>query len=281
MYRCLLQQINTYYVKWRIPDCPTIISGMYPILGRIGPYLLYSYTAVLALAILLTFGWLTWQQRQGRLTPGWVDGLLLTLTAALIAGRAGFVISEWAYYASHRRDIWRIAQGGLNGYTALLAGMAILWIWCRWQKRPFLPLADHLAPMLLLGAALTWFAHWLHGSAYGSETTLGWLATDLPDTFGIFAVRYRTQLIGALLALLGLPLLNVARRLPTGSRFWLAICWLHLSRLPADALRGDPTTLWFGLRYHLIADGLLAATALLAILLLQYLHHKIAAAPTN
>ena len=34
------------------------------------------------------------------------------------------------------------------------------------------------------------------GCAYGRETTLGWLAADLPDSFGVYAVRYRRSFWG-------------------------------------------------------------------------------------
>ncbi|MCZ7668191.1 MAG: prolipoprotein diacylglyceryl transferase [Chloroflexi bacterium] len=90
----------------------------------------------------------------------------------------------------------------LQLFGALLAALVGLWLWGVWRKRPFASYTDLLTPGFALLAVFTWAACWLAGCAYGQETTFGLLAANLPDDFGLFAVRYQTQLLGLLWSLL-------------------------------------------------------------------------------
>ena len=162
---------------------------MHPILARLGPFFIYSYTAVFAIGLLLSWG-ITHQSARQQPTRHWQDAALVTLLAGWLGARLGFVRLNWDYFAERPSELFQLWQGGLTAYGGLVGGLLGLGVWCWWRKRPFLPYATLFSPALLLLIATGWAACWFEGCAYGAETTLGPLAANLPDTFGVFAVRY-------------------------------------------------------------------------------------------
>ncbi|MCA9959793.1 MAG: prolipoprotein diacylglyceryl transferase [Anaerolineales bacterium] len=250
---------------------------MAPILGRYGPFLLYGYTAALYVGILsglLLTAWRVTRSPDKALATVWFDAFLLCLAMALIGGRVGFVIGEWGYFQERLPLAWRIWQGGLSYHGALLGGLLGLVLWAGVRKRPLWPLLDLFTPAFVLLHMFGWLACWYEGCAYGHETILhgspwlDWLAASLPDQFGIFALRYQTQLLGGMGAVLvGLLLWRRGHHETPGITFLLALGLLSLTRLPLAVWRGDTVPLLAGVRLDMALDILLV---LLSLLLLQY-----------
>ncbi|MEZ4595107.1 MAG: prolipoprotein diacylglyceryl transferase [Chloroflexota bacterium] len=219
---------------------------MSPILTRLGPFFIYNFTAVFALGLLLSWG-ITQRQAKKQALPRWPDAALATLLAGWLGARLGFVGLNWGYFAERPSELFQLWQGGLTAYGGLLGGLLGLGLWCWWGKRPFLPYASLFSPALLLLISTGWAACWLEGCAYGSETTLGPLAANLPDTFGVFAVRYQTQLLGlgANLLLLTALAYSPTRKL---ANFPLTLILANLIHLALTFLRGDAAPLLLGWR---------------------------------
>mgnify|MGYP001185103170 CR=1 FL=1 len=240
---------------------------MIPILGRFGPNLLYSYTVSLGLGILAALGVTAWRSRRTPL-PDWFDAALAGLAGGLIGGRAGFVAAQWSYFGERPSAIWRIWQGGYSYHGALLGGLLALWLWCRWQKRSFTAYADLFAPGLALAHGFGWSACWFQGCAYGQPTTLGPLAFSAPDEYGLFAVRYATQLLGAAWALFtfGVVWITASHWRP-GQLFWLALGLLSAGYAVLGLWRGDPMPRVGAVRLDFIINSTLV---LLSLFMLKF-----------
>jgi phosphatidylglycerol---prolipoprotein diacylglyceryl transferase len=175
--------------------------------------------------------------------PGGPDPLLFSSVLALAGGRLVFVTAQWEYFRAHTPEIFWLWHGGLSYHGALLTGVVALWVWSAWQKRSFGRYADLLAPSLVLLQAFGWSACWLDGCAYGREISFGPLAADLPDQFGVFALRYQTQLAGVLWSLAVFFIVlgrdGRYRRSRAGRLFWLALLLLSTGRLLISFGRGD------------------------------------------
>jgi phosphatidylglycerol:prolipoprotein diacylglycerol transferase len=223
-------------------------NSMYPILTRLGPFFIYSYTAVFAVGLLLC--WVMIQRRASRPSLSrWPDAALAALIAGWLGARLSFILLNWRYFAERPSELMQLWQGGLTAYGGLVGGLIGLGIWCWWQKRPFFPYATLFAPALLLLIATGWTACWLEGCAYGTETILGPFAVNLPDSFGVFAVRYQTQLLGIGLNLLLLALLLWRRRWwENDNLFPLILLLTNLIHLGLTFLRGDTVPLLLGWR---------------------------------
>jgi phosphatidylglycerol:prolipoprotein diacylglycerol transferase len=250
---------------------------MYPILGRYGPFFLYSYTVVLGLGLAAGIGltaWLVTTEKNDKLNfslyPGWLDGLLLSLLAGFIGGRVGFVWANWFYFLDAPDEIALVWQGGLSYHGGLVSALLAFWLWSIWQRRngrtrdsenrvSFTVYAALLMPGLALAHLFGWLACWLEGCAYGRETALGLFTADLPDSFGVYAVRYQTQVFGIVLCAAVFALALFFRsRLRARRFFWLIFGLLSGSQAVIALFRGDPAPLIGAIRLDtLVSIGLI------------------------
>jgi phosphatidylglycerol:prolipoprotein diacylglycerol transferase len=240
---------------------------MYPILARYGSLFVYSYTVVMALGIIVSIGLINWSSRQIHY-PDWFDALLVVLLAGLVGGRTGFVLWRWDYFQDQPSEAWQFWLGGLSYHTALLAGILALMGWAAVGRRSFYRYAALFTPAFVLVTVFGWAACWLEGCAYGQETVLGLLSADLPDEYGVFAVRYQTQLAGILLTLAAFLFIAwYQKERPHRYVFWMALAVVSLTHLLIDLWRGDPTLAMGRLRLTTLLNALLV---LISLLLLQY-----------
>jgi len=239
---------------------------MHPILGRYGPFFLYSFTLVSGLAMAVGIGLTAWKAREVD-EADWLDGLIAALLFGIVGGRATFLSARWDYFQQNLSEAWLIWRGGLNYHGIIIAGIVGLWIWCRWQRRPFDAYATLFSPGLAAASAISWLACWLDGCAHGRLAPPGLLSADLPDSYGIFDSRYQTQLLGAGLSLLTLLLiLWLQQRGVVVHYFWLTLFGLSIGRLFVTLLRGDDIPVLGQLRWDTLAEGV---TALVSLYLLQ------------
>jgi phosphatidylglycerol:prolipoprotein diacylglycerol transferase len=237
---------------------------MEPILARYGPFFLYSYSVVMGVGILAGLGLMAWlDRRETGEHLSWLDGLLAGMVAALVGGRLAFVWANWSYFQGQAHETWLVWRGGLSYHGALLVGLLAFGLWSFWRGRTPANDLGLLAPALALVSASGWFACWLEGCAYGRETVYGFLAADLPDSFGVFALRYQTQLLGVILSLVALALiLALRRRARPGQLFWFALLLLSAGRLAVSLLRGDAMPLLGTFRLDTILELALVIIAL-------------------
>lgn len=240
---------------------------MYPILARFGPFFLYSYTVVMALGIFAGIGLTHFLgKREGIKSERWFDGLLLGVITGLIFGRVIFVLANAAYFKENLNEIFLLWRGGLSYHGVLIACLIFLGFWTRFKGPAFSQIALLLAPALAIVSAFGWFACWLDGCAYGQEAAAGFLVADLPDSFGVFTLRYSTQLIALLISLL---IFSLTLFISCYKRFlwlpWLTLLLLSAGRLVVSLLRGDSVPVLGTLRLDTLADGLLVIFCLIAI----------------
>lgn len=238
---------------------------MYPILARYGPFFLYSFTLLLALGIALSLGLTAWLGRR-RALSNWFDGVLFAAATGLLIGRLVYVLSHLDYFRENTAESWQLWRGGLSYHGLLIAGLFALWLWSRRLNSPFSAYAALLSPAMAILSAAGWAACWFEGCGYGAETSPGLLSASLPDDFGVFAVRYQTQLIGFTLSLLlVIILLWLQRRRTAAWQFWFTLFSLSTIHGTVGMLRGDPMLQFLKWRVDVWLDFTLALCALVAL----------------
>ncbi len=226
----------------------------------------------MALGVIVSIVFLQRSARRLAITH-WLDAFLVVIAGGLIGGRVGFIVWHWDYFRENPPEMWQFWQGGLSYHAALLAGIIALAVWSLLHRQPLRYYAAFFAPAFVLITAFGWVACWLEGCAYGRETLLGVLATDLPDDYGVFAVRYRTQLLGFLLTLAVLIFVfRVQKDQPRPIDFCWTLAAVSLVHFLISLLRGDPTVFIGNMRLDTFFNGLLVFISLL--LLLKYVHVK-------
>ena len=162
---------------------------------------------------------------------------------------------------------------GQNWFGAVAGGSLAGLLYCKRHQRPIGWSFDLFAPLLPLTLAIVRIGCLLAGDSYGKLTT-SWLAMRLPDDHGLWASRYPTQIVDALLNLLILFILLgferwAARRgKPQGWPFEGFLFWLYTllfcgQRLYFETWRGDTPPLIGSLSWNHLYSllGLLAALA--------------------
>jgi len=249
---------------------------MYPILARYGPFIIYSYEVVLGLGIGACIGVAVWLTRdKEHLRSRWINGILLASIIAIIGGRIIFVLTQWPYYSEEPGDIWLIWRGGLSYHGLLITGLAALWAWSKWRKLSFREVTGTLAILLALMSFFGWLACWFEGCAFGKETTISLLSGDLPDNFGVYSIRYQTQLMGMILSAIVLVVILALRsRLAPLQLFWLTIGLITASRLAITLFRGDRAPMIGAIRLDTITDGITVVAALITLAIITLLRLK-------
>jgi phosphatidylglycerol:prolipoprotein diacylglycerol transferase len=214
-------------------------------------------------------GWAITQRWAGQKSVArWRDAALAILLFGWLGARLSFVLLNWSYFAERPSELLRLWQGGLTAFGGLVGGLLGLGLWCWWRKRPLLPYAALFSPAFLLLIVTGWAACWVEGCAYGAATTLGPLAADLPDHFGVFAVRYQTQLLGIGLNLLALVFVWYwQRQWGNGRLFPITLLLASLIHFGLTFLRGDTALALAGWR---LDSWLALLFAIVGLFLLQY-----------
>ena len=207
-------------------------------------------------AILIGFGAtlglanVAWHARRTHDMPSLVTAGLLALLGALLGGRLGYGVANWAYFRSHLADLPRLWLGGLSAPGALAGGLLALPLASWWLHLRLPTLADRLVPLLPPLAVFAWLAGWAAGVAYGPLSGVSALGLPARDEWGFFAPRLPLQLAGALITLALLGWLESRGSFPhrPGMSFSLAFLAVVIPALGVSFARVDPTPLWSGLR---------------------------------
>jgi len=218
---------------------------MHPILFHIGPLVVRTYGALVALAFLVALRVARWGAHLRKID----EVFLLDLTAVLvlsglIGARLLYVLLNMTYYVEHPWDSVKIWEGGLVFYGGfLLASAAGIW-YVRWKGFSVGKVADILAPALALGQAVGRWACFFAGCCYGRPTTLPWgIRFSDPASLAPLGVDlHPTQLyesFGDLLIGLVLWLQLIRKKDSDGEIFWLYILLYAALRFGVEFARGD------------------------------------------
>lgn len=197
----------------------------------------------------------------------------------LVGGRLYHVATDWElYFGEGRRPIEAlyIWNGGLGIWGAIALGAVGAWIGARRKGIRFLPLADALAPGLLLAQALGRWGNWFNQELFGKPTDLPWgLEIDRqfrPDGYEQFATFHPTFLYEFLWNLAGMALiiwLDRRFRLGHGRVLALYVAVYTAGRVWNESLRIDEVQLddVLGLRWNVWTSILLFVAAVAYLVL--------------
>jgi len=220
-----------------------------PILLRLGPITIHSYSALVNAGLLLgaVLVFLGGRHREIDVRPI-VDVALAAALGGLVLARAAYVGVHWAYYADHLNQALQVWEGGLLWQGALVGAILGAAAMCAARDLQLLVLLDILTPGAASLAFFAWLACHMIGCAWGVETYPGqgplWtLSLDLPDLYGLREPRVAVQLLGAGWSAILLGLVLVLQRRPQydGAVFTLWLTLHSLGSLGLGFLRADET----------------------------------------
>lgn len=217
----------------------------------LGPFPLRAYALAIILGIIVAV-WLgdkRWQQRGGR--SGEISDIAVwAVPFGIVGGRIYHVITDYQIYFSagaNPIDAMKIWQGGLGIWGAIGFGALGAWIAAKRRGIYLGPLADALAPGIVIAQAIGRWGNYFNQELFGSPTQLPWgleiAFANRPIEFKNFETFHPTFLYESLWCLLVAAILIWAERkwhIRSGRVFALYVALYSMGRLLIEQLRIDP-----------------------------------------
>lgn len=219
---------------------------MHPVLFKIGPYQVYSYGAMLALAFLVC-SFLAKRRAPSSGLDGdkVLDLTVLLIISGLVGGRALFVLLDLGYFKSRPLDIFKLWEGGLAWYGGLILALISGAVFLRMNKMPLLKTADLMMPYVALGQAIGRIGCFLNGCCYGKTPAL---PTQLFESAAMFIVY-----------------LILRRRVPSNGRTLFLYLMLYSAfRFFIEFLRGDDMLAVMGLTFSQFISAIIFTAAVIS-----------------
>ena len=103
-----------------------------------------------------------------------LDLSVLIIPISLIGARLYYVIFNLDYYLDNLIQIFNIRNGGMAIYGGLIAGVVLIYFFCKKRNILIPDLLDYIVPYLALGQAIGRWGNFINGEAYGTQTNLPW-----------------------------------------------------------------------------------------------------------
>lgn len=170
---------------------------------------------------------------------------LWALPLGVVGAKVVHVIDQLSYYVNYPQQISNPA--GLAIFGAILGGMLGLYAFCRLKRLSFAPLADAIAPGVILAQAIGRIGCTINGCCHGKPSSLPWsVAWTHPNTYAPLGTPvHPTQIYELLWDLLVFAILwwLLRKRLKQhGSLFAAYLALYSLGSFLIRFLRGDVST---------------------------------------
>jgi prolipoprotein diacylglyceryl transferase len=270
--------MNLIHIFTSIPSPDVSYIELGPL--RIHFYALFILTGII-LAILLTESRL----KSRGVEPGVaLDVSFWAIPFGILGGRFFHVITHPNDYFYQGADLlapFRIWEGGLAIYGALLFGALGAYIGSRKSGIKFSSYLDAVAPGILLAQAIGRWGNYFNNELFGLPTDLPWgleisssnpaYPSGLPE--GV--LFHPTFLYESIWSLLGVALLLAADKrfdLRWGRMIGLYFIYYSVGRVWVEAIRIDPSEIVLGLRIN-IWSAIVGIAVGLAVIVISYRRH--------
>ena len=212
------------------------------------------------------------------------DMVIFGTPSAIICARLYYVAFEWKSYAANPIDVFKIWNGGIAIYGAIIGAVLSTVIYCRVKKKNLPLVCDIGAVGLIIGQIFGRWGNFFNQEAFGTNTNLPWgmtgdvitekLTSMAADGIAVdpTACVHPTFLYESLwnLVLLAVLLALFKRRKFDGQVFLTYIAGYGMGRFFIEGLRTD--SLYLGpVR---ISQAVAALTVICAVLFIVYNHKR-------
>lgn len=244
----------------------------------VGPVPLRAYGIIIAVGMVIALAWASRRYaRRGGDPDLLFDLALWAIPMGIVGARLYHVITSPDQYfgpGGQPWQVWQIWRGGLGIWGAVALGAVGAWIGARRAGARLGPVADSLAPALLVGQAIGRWGNWFNQELFGAPTTAPWGlridAAHMPPGYPPGTLFHPTFLYESLWNLAGAALIvRLERRLrfKAGQVFALYLMVYTAGRVWIEALRIDDAHRILGVRLNVWTSLLVFAAGAVSFLL--------------
>jgi len=252
---------------------------------ELGPFRIHFYAlfilAGIVIALILTESRLRSRGAEAGIA---LDISLWAIPFGILGGRFFHVLThpdDYFYPGADLLAVFRIWEGGLAIYGALILGSAGAYIGARSAGVKFISYLDAVAPGVLLAQAIGRWGNYFNNELFGTPTDLPW-GLEIPSSNPAYpaglpegVLFHPTFLYESIWSLAGVALLLAADRrfnLRWGKMLGLYLVYYSLGRVWIEAIRIDPSEIVLGLRIN-IWSAIAGIVIGLAIMVIQSRRH--------
>lgn len=218
------------------------------ILFSIGPITIYWYSVTMLLAVLVGIYLSLKESKKQGMYSFMLDLITYVIVSGIIGARLYYVIFNFDNYKNNLLSIFKIWEGGIAIYGAIIGGFLAIVYLAKKRKQNIIKTTDIIVPGLLLAQSIGRWGNFFNGEAHGTIVTLDFLKSLHIPNFIIEGMHinglyyHPTFLYESIWCLLGFVILVILRKL-TKRRDGLMTCsyfiWYGIGRLFIEGLRTD------------------------------------------
>jgi phosphatidylglycerol:prolipoprotein diacylglycerol transferase len=239
---------------------------MHPVICKIGPFTVFSYGLMLAVAFVTASSLAAMQaKRQGNTSDTILNLAFMVFVAGVVGARIFYVTEHFEYYLKNPLEIIMLQCGGLSWFGGLFLGSAVGIFYLRRLQAPVYKMLDLLVPFVALGQAIGRIGCFLNGCCFGKVSE-----------FGLYNDAYQAPLIPAqIYSSFALLIIFVVLRFlqdrphKDGEIFFAYLLLYSTKRFFIEFWRGDSKIFFAGLTLFQVLS-----LAVLCVAFLKYLSLK-------
>jgi len=245
------------------------------ILFEIGPITIYWYSVTMLLAVLTGIYLATKESKKQGMYSFVSELVTYIIIFGIIGARIYYVIFNFDNYKYDLLSIFKIWEGGIAIYGAIIGGFIAIIYLAKKRKQSIIKTTDIIVPGLLLAQSIGRWGNFFNQEAHGTEVSLEFLQNLHLPNFIIEGMHiegtyyHPTFLYESIWCLLGFIILITIRKLTKrkdGIMTFSYFIWYGIGRLFIVGLRTD--SLYLGdFRISQLVSILLIITGILGIII--------------
>lgn len=214
----------------------------------LGPITIYWYSVTMLLAILLGI-FLANNEAKRVKEKEYIDNLTFYLILfGIIGARLYYVIFEFNNYRYDLLSIFKVWEGGLAIYGAIIAGLLVVVYYSKKKGKSIIKTTDIIVPSLIIGQAIGRWGNFFNSEAHGPEVTYEFLKNLHIPNFIINGMHingtyyHPTFLYESLWCIIGFIIILIIREITKrkkGMVTYTYFIWYGIGRFFIESLRTD------------------------------------------
>lgn len=218
------------------------------VLFSIGPITIYWYSVTMLIAVLTGIYLSLKESKKQNMYEFLSDLVTYIIVFGIIGARLYYVIFNFDNYKNNILSIFKIWEGGIAIYGAIIGGLLAIIYFAKKKKQSIIKTTDIIVPGLILAQAIGRWGNFFNQEAHGKEVSLEFLQSlPLPkfiiDGMYINNTYYHpTFLYESIWCILGFIILMILRKLTKrkkGIVTYSYFIWYGIGRMFIEGLRTD------------------------------------------